>query len=171
MAVTLIRHTRVLGAEGLCYGRTDRPLADTFAAEAAAVRARLGFAPQFVVTSPSTRCRRLAEVLGAAELRVDARLLELNFGAWENRRWDDIPRAEVDAWAADFVTLVPPEGESLQALAARVEAVRRELAGETRSVAVITHAGPIRAWLCLAEGRPLARAFDYTIGHGECFAV
>src|SRR5690606_40479848 len=64
----LIRHTRVT-ASGLCYGRLDVPLAASFAEEARAVRKAL--AHQFpeglpaIWSSPSLRCRSLAEALDA----------------------------------------------------------------------------------------------------------
>lgn len=173
MALTLIRHTRVATAEGLCYGRTDVPLATTFAEEAAAVRTRLTPTPRLVFTSPSTRCRRLAEILGAEEVRIDARLVELDFGQWENRRWSDLPRAEVDRWAADFVTLAPPDGESLHALAARVDEFRQDVERilPEGDLAVVTHGGVIRAWLCRRERRPLQTAFERTVAFGACLTL
>lgn len=171
MAVTLIRHTRPAAAAGLCYGRTELPLGETFAEEAAAVRAQLGTAPRVVFTSPAARCRRLAETLGAAEVRVDPRLWELDFGAWENRRWDDVPRTEVDVWAVDFVERAPPGGESFRALVERVEAFREEREAEGGDDVVVTHAGVIRAWLCLAERRALATAFERKVEFGEVVRV
>lgn len=169
MTLLLVRHPRVAAPSGLCYGRTDVPLAATFTAELAMVRKRLRIAPPVVFTSPAGRCRRLAEALGAAEVRVDERLQELDFGDWENRRWDDLPRHKIDAWARDFVDRGPPGGESFRALAGRVDAFRREH-GKGGAV-VVTHAGVIRAWLCLACGTPLADAFHHRVAYGECIAV
>jgi alpha-ribazole phosphatase len=169
MAVMVIRHTRVAVAKGVCYGRTDVPLAGTFAQEAAAVRARLTVGPRVVFTSPAVRCQQLAQTLGAGEIRIDVRLWELDFGAWENRCWDDLPRAEVDAWAEEFVDAGPPGGESFRSLAQRVNAFRGELSGE--NIAVVTHAGVIRAWLCLEEGRPFSKAFERTVEFGECIEI
>lgn len=171
MNVVLIRHTRLVAAAGLCYGRTELPLAGTFAEEAADVRERLGRAPSLVFTSPAARCRRLADELGAENVRVDARLLELDFGAWENRRWDDVPRAEVDAWAEDFVERSPPGGESFRTLVERVAEFWREREAEGKDVVVVTHAGVIRAWLCLAEGRSLPTAFERAVEFGEVVNV
>lgn len=165
----LIRHTRVLTPPGLCYGRTEVPLAATFETEAAAVRASLPATPALVFTSPARRCRRLAESLGASEVRVDARLQELDFGAWENRRWDELPRAETEAWTENFVEAAPPGGESFRALAERVAAFRGEH-GASDAV-VVTHAGVVRAWLCLETGRPLAEAFAVAVQFGKWVAV
>ncbi|WP_158277534.1 alpha-ribazole phosphatase family protein [Opitutus sp. ER46] len=170
--MTLIRHTRVAGLAGLCYGRTDVGVAETFAEEVAAVRAALAGVDgaeggrRLVFTSPSQRCRRLAAELGAVDVRVDARLMELDFGAWENRAWADVPRTEIDAWARDYVRGAPPGGESFAALAERVAAFRAALP-EEENVVVVTHAGVIRAWLCGEEGRPLERAFERDVMFGE----
>ena len=70
-----------------------------------------------IVASPLRRAQDLARRLGDPE--TDARLVEMDFGAWEKRRWDDLPRDEIDAWAADFTGYAPPGGESVGAMAAR----------------------------------------------------
>lgn len=168
MSLTLIRHTRVLASEGLCYGRTEVPLAPTFQAEADAVRCQLGAQPKIVYSSPAARCRSLAEVLGS-DIRIDERLQELDFGNWENRRWNDLPRAELDAWAGNFVDVAPPRGESFRELTRRVESFRRDCAADNS--VVVTHAGVIRAWLCLARGWPLSAAFDVIVGFSELVPV
>lgn len=169
--IVLLRHTRVK-AEGICYGRAGVPLARTFAREAAAVRAQLPFAPAVVWTSPAARCRQLATTLHAGEVRVDGRLWELDFGAWEGRKWDDVPRAEIDAWAEDYVRRSPPGGESFLQVAARVADFRAELAARgERRVVVVTHGGVIRAWLCALEGRPLTDAWARPVDFGAVVPV
>ena len=47
MIVTLIRHTSVAVAPGICYGQSDVDVAASFADEAAAVRQRLGELPEY----------------------------------------------------------------------------------------------------------------------------
>ncbi len=122
MELHLIRHTAVAAA-GLCYGHHDVPLADTFAAEAAQLRAKLPeSAPGWrVLSSPAARCRRLAAALWPAPATVteDARLRELHFSSWENRPWAELPPDELNPWMADFVALAPPGGESFAELHAR----------------------------------------------------
>ena len=46
-------------------------------------------------------------------VRLDARLVELDFGSWEMHHWDTIPRAQIDAWAADVALYRPGDGESV----------------------------------------------------------
>jgi alpha-ribazole phosphatase len=159
MDLYLIRHTRTQAEAGVCYGRLDVPLAPTHADECAAVIDRLP-AAQVLWSSPLARCRVLAgaigERLGIAP-KIDARLCELDFGEWEGRRWDAIDRDQSERWSADYWNLAPPGGESYRDLHARVDAALEEmLARNARQVAVVTHAGPIRALLsrCLPRSLP-----------------
>lgn len=146
MALILLRHTTPDVAPGLCYGRTDLPLAAAFEAEAEAVLARL---PKVagIVTSPLFRCRALAERIGAARgcaVAEATALIEMDFGAWEGLAWADIPRAELDAWAADFMGYDGHGGESVAALLGRVGPALDGLAPDTL---VVCHAGVIKAAL------------------------
>lgn len=149
MRVILLRHTRTLGAEDRCIGRTDLRLADTFEAEAAAILMALPPVRR-IVTSPLSRCTRLAELI-ARERRlpvaVEPRLAEMSFGRWDGLPWDEVPRAEVDAWAADLHNARPHGGESVAELAARVAAALVNLGDGDL---VVTHNGVIRAALAAA---------------------
>jgi len=164
----LIRHTRLTGTDGLCYGRWEAGLADTFETEAEAVRRALPWTPAVVWTSPAERCRRLAERLAAgAVVRVDERLHELAFGAWEGRRWEEFHGPESEAWAQDPWTRRPPGGESAADLWARVAAVRAAwLARPEARLAIVTHAGVIRAWRALAQGADWREAGDWPVAFG-----
>lgn len=154
MNAVLIRHTHVIAPGGVCFGRTDVPLADTFASDAAMVRARLPWVPSAVWSSPAQRCLALAECLAPDAVRIDPRLQELNFGAWEGRRWDEFRDAESEAWALDPWNRRPPGGETAEELWARVGAVRADvLACAEARLAIVTHAGVIRAWRGHATGR------------------
>jgi len=155
MAVILLRHTRPVGAEGLCYGRTELPPGPDVAAEAARIAAALPPLAR-IVTSPLARARALAEALGpplGLSPEPDPRLAEMDFGSWEGLRWDDVPRAELDAWAADLLGARPHGGESVAMLAARMAEALAALEAGPAPVLVVTHAGPIRAALARA-GRP-----------------
>ena len=171
--IYLLRHTRLAGAEGLCYGHTDLPLAASYAEELAVIRDGLGgVAFGAVWSSPAGRCRRLAEEFAAAgQLRTEARLQELDFGAWENREWVSFRGPESEAWALDPWRLAPPGGESGAALWARVGAFRAELHGQVKTggapVLVVTHAGVIRAWLGLERGLGWAEAMRLPVQHGS----
>jgi alpha-ribazole phosphatase len=168
----LIRHTR-LQAEGLCYGRHDPPLAASFEAEAAVLATQIaGWPPMPVYSSPAPRCSRLAKYLDFRP-QYDDRLLELDFGDWEGRAWAEIPRAQSDAWAANFVHQAPPNGECYAALQARVVDFLQDLRNNGIAHAVvISHAGVIRACLAHLKRIPLEQSFtQITIGHSEIIQV
>lgn len=155
MHLILVRHTRPCVAADVCYGITDLDLAPTFEDEAAAIVATLPVADR-LVSSPLRRCRRLAERIGAARGVVpvfDERLREFDFGTWEGVRWGAIPRAELDAWAADFFHARPHGGESVHMLRERVEAAIADYRRSGESHVVITHAGVIKAALA-QSGHP-----------------
>jgi len=168
----LIRHTRVAATAGLCYGQFDVPLADTFAEEAQAVREAL--AHQFpaglppIWSSPSLRCRSLAETLGAP-FRLDPRLRELNFGAWEGRTWVELDSPEARHWGDNWQTAAPPQGESLPELLQRLRNFLAEI--DSRDALLITHAGPIRALHHLLLGEALEMAFRRPVGYGELLCL
>lgn len=155
MHMILVRHTRPSVAAGVCYGITDLDVATTFDDEAAAIVTTLP-ATDRLVSSPLRRCRRLAERIGTARDTVpvfDERLRELDFGTWEGVPWDAIPRAELDAWAADFFHARPHGGESVHMLRERVETAIADYRRSGKSHMMITHAGVIKAALA-RSGHP-----------------
>ncbi|WP_112321604.1 histidine phosphatase family protein [Oceanibium sediminis] len=164
MGLTLIRHPRVV-APGLCYGRHDPPLAPGWGADVRRLAHELDLGPArppAIVSSPAERALTLAEGLADAltlPLSTDPRLQELDFGAWEGRCWQDIPRTESDPWAEDPETLAPPGGESFNALKQRVAAALADAEGAV----VVTHAGPIRAAWILSGAETFATAFARSV--------
>lgn len=144
MGLTFFRHPPT-DAMGLCYGRQDVPLAPGHQDAIARATLVLPTNASHVVSSPSARCVALAHPLAQSAdipLKLDARLMELNFGEWEGRPWAEIDRAESDRWASSPLTKAPPGGETFAELTRRVTEV---LTGLTDCV-IVTHAGPIRAW-------------------------
>lgn len=166
MRLFLIRHPRVSAPRGWCYGRSDLPLAADPAGSAAALRRLL---PQdcATVSSPLQRCLRLAAALTPTPC-IDADWQELDFGAWENRAFDSLPRADIDAWAASPWDFRMPQGESGADLAARVQRALARLHREaTEDIAVVTHAGPIRAAVGILRGDPRSRWLDLPVPIGS----
>jgi len=151
MRLWLIRHPPPAVAAGTCYGATDLPLADNPAALAVRLQQVLP-AGVPLYSSPLQRCRLLAEQLHP-QPRFDDRLREIDFGDWEMQPWDALDRKLIDAWAADPFHFVPPGGEGVAALRARVRAFLDELREE---VVLVVHAGVIK--VCVAE---LAGATDW----------
>ncbi|MDO9242815.1 MAG: alpha-ribazole phosphatase family protein [Rhodocyclaceae bacterium] len=160
MRLYLIRHPRPAVAPGICYGSTDLALAEDPAVHVAALRGLLPpGAPLY--SSPLARCRLLAELVHPAPV-FDDRLREIDFGDWEMRPWESIDRAALDAWAAAPLHYVPPGGESVAMLRARVMACLADLPDEA---VLVTHAGVMKLCAALLAGVPtdawLALSFDY----------
>ncbi len=172
MIIHLIRHTAV-DAPGICYGHYDVPLADTFAAEATLLKTKLlsalstGFQ---VFSSPAARCLALAAEFGTP-ITPDERLREMNFGAWENRLWTELPRLETEPWMADYVTLAPPQGETFGGVQDRAVAFLAELAAASTAkeepVLVFSHGGTIRALVSYCLEIPLRNAFQLRIDYAS----
>jgi len=174
MQLFLVRHPQPEIAPGICYGRTDVPAsADQVARVASSLRAAglPGALP--IYASPLARCTALARALDVP-VTLDARLAEMDFGAWEMRPWDAIPRAEVDAWVADLLHYRPGGAENVLDVARRVAAFHEELrqSGQSRAL-VICHAGAMRLLSALNEGGSIdeaalrAAASPHRIAYGE----
>jgi alpha-ribazole phosphatase len=171
----LVRHPQPDVAPGLCYGASDVAVLEP---ELVRVQAALhtaglpGALP--VISSPLQRCALLAQRLQPVSLRFDARLVEMDFGSWELRAWDTIPRSEVDAWAADLLHYRPGGAECVLDVAQRVAACIDELrqAGGAEAL-LICHAGTIRLLSAMQGGARLEQAaldaarIPHRIGYGE----
>jgi alpha-ribazole phosphatase len=178
MRLILVRHPKPLVAPGVCYGSTDLAVAPE---EVARVLAELGqhLSPGLpLFSSPLRRCADLAALLPCASRSVDPRLVEIDFGQWEMRHWDDIPRAEVDAWAADVTAYRPGGGESVLQMAARVAAFHDELLRQPHAGAIVVcHAGTMRllaarhAGLSLEAMARKAAGAPHQIGYGQCLVL
>jgi alpha-ribazole phosphatase len=168
MEIYLIRHTEVKGSKTICYGQSNPPLADTFLDEAAALKAKLPTDFDAIYSSPLLRCKLLAEELDFQNIQFEESLMEVNFGTWEGKLWDEIPQAELDLWMNDFVNRTPPQGESLINLNARVLAFLTKVKEtQYQKIAIISHAGPIRCTLAFINNKPLKDIFEIKLAFGE----
>jgi alpha-ribazole phosphatase len=142
------RHPRAEDSAGRCIGRTDLAL-DRRRAKRLAHRirsaARWHGLPSAASVSPLRRCRDVGHWLRrwGWRVEVDARLQELDFGAWDGLPWSHVAWAEVEAWQADLLHHAPGGGESLHSLARRVQDFIDSAAPGPRLV--VTHAGWINA--------------------------
>lgn len=137
----LLRHGEPL-ARDTCYGRSDPTLREPPARTAKRL-GPIGF--KRLLSSPSERCLALARALApGVEPSVNPALMELDFGAWEGRRWDEIPRAGLDAWARQPLDYRMPGGESARDLMRRVDDWARRLRPGPGDL-IVAHAGSLRA--------------------------
>lgn len=172
--VIFIRHTAVDLPPGVCYGRSDVPLRPDFRAQASGVRKRLARHAPFgaVYTSPLSRCTLLAGQCGYPDAVRDSRLLELDFGAWELQRYEDIRDPRLEEWYRDYLHVPATGGESFVQQLARVSLFLDELrAAPSRRVAVFAHGGTIACAQVYAGVVPLDKAFSRVPGYGDIVPI
>lgn len=186
MDLVLIRHAHPAVDDGVCYGRLDLPLTEPMSPPADAILIAASAAalangvppPKRIVCSPAQRAhvtaQRIAQACmgpaGTTALTIDkdARLLELDFGAWEGQRWDAVPRVELDRWAADMMDARPHGGESARSAYARVAewADSLQVSASEPCLWVVGHAGPTRMLAAHWLGLPLSVTLDWQLGWG-----
>jgi alpha-ribazole phosphatase len=181
MDIILIRHTSV-DAAGLCYGRTDVPLAATFEEEAEAVVAKVSavidLAEARIYSSPLTRSRRLAEYLCRHDkqrnnIHFNDALMEMDFGSWEGKKWKKIARNDskrLMKWMASYVRQPAPKGESFRDVyersVAAFEAIASDDSHPDAPRVIVAHAGVVRSMIAHALGVKLRRAALLGIDYG-----
>ena len=172
MDIVLIRHPAVALDSGVCYGHSVVALADAAEISASALALKLATLqvppPRVLMSSPLTRCATLAAVMAndfGCALSHDDRLKEMDFGEWEQQRWDAIDRELLDDWAANFEHARAHGGESVAQFVARVRAwldcVRARRASCRRRI--VTHAGVMRAIASLVLDVPLERCLRWSL--------
>jgi alpha-ribazole phosphatase len=149
----LIRHAPS-EPQGRLYGRVDVSARIEGEPGIAALRELLRGVERRV-SSPARRCRETAAAIWpegpAAEL--DARLWEQDFGAWDGKPFAYIPDLG-PLPPEQLAAHRPPGGESFDDLVRRATPALREIAEQRADapLAVIAHAGTIRAALAMALG-------------------
>lgn len=197
MNVHFIRHTSPNIATGVCYGQADIDLAKSFEQESRVLLNKLSKQTNngqydYLFSSPAKRCLLLAEKIQSNQstpqnnININTKLQEVDFGDWELRTWDDIPRSESQPWTDDFVHVAPPNGESLLTMQKRVHAFIDELntlkqpsislisssiqekkTPPNSSIAVVTHAGVMRLIAAYYLQIPLSEIFNLKLNYGQ----
>ena len=102
------------------------------------------------VSSPLDRARETMEIirealgLPPADYATDKRLLEVNYGGWQEHSWEDLRKTrskEIEARFADLWGTVAPGGESYQQATQRLTDWLNEVTEDTIAV---THGGAMR---------------------------
>ena len=163
MTLYVCRHGRTdANASGLLLGRADPGLDPLGRAQARAMAQSLP-RPDLVITSPLQRCRETAAAFASgsgqgpeAEVRVDDRLIELDYGDYDLVPLRDIPAEVWQRWRRD-PHFRPPGGETLAELADRVSGALGEVQDRAAEVdvVVVSHVSPIKAALAWALGVPI----------------
>lgn len=162
--LVIVRHGRTAeNKAGQLLGRHDPDLDDEGRRQADVVAEWIGPVDR-VVSSPLARATQTAEAFGA-EVEIDERWIELDYGDFDTAHPADIPREVWERWRTD-PEFAPPGGESMAALVRRVTAGANDLLADAveRNVVVVTHVSPIKATLSWVLGGVDQVAFRARVG-------
>lgn len=164
--ILLVRHAATAWSGVRYCGRSDPPLSEHGAAEAARLAEDLGpilRADWLVVSSPSVRALATADAIavaaGTGRVEVDDRWREADLGVAEGRTFDELATIEPElaaALAAGDLAIDWPDGETHSSLARRVATAWDALVERGRSAVVVTHAGPLLHAHAIAQRRALS---------------
>ena len=154
--LAFIRHAPTTWTEhGRLQGRADVPLSPGGRAAASRRRLPATLAGASWATSPLIRARDTARLMGASHIKVEPRLIEMDWGRWEGRRLA-VLRGELGAAMieneARGLDFRPDGGESPRDVQARLAPWLAETAAGNDNLVAVTHKGVIRAMLALATG-------------------
>lgn len=174
--IYLIRHTKPNVAQGICYGQTDLDVSDDFYSAAALVEKILPPKHEidFFYSSPLKRCAKLAEYLSSDDKNIitDKRLMELNFGEWELKKWEDIPRHTIEDWCEDYEHKSSHGGETFNQLYTRtVEFWEEKIIPVPQKSLIVTHAGVIRSLLGYVLEIPKRNLFSINLEYAQVVQI
>lgn len=170
----LVRHTSLDIQPDICYGQSDIDVSASFIEEATIVKEKLQqFQANTIYTSPSQRCTKLADFCGFPKAIRDQRLLELNFGDWENQKWDEIDDPNLALWYEDWIDTSTTNGESFQMQYARYCDFISTLTAENndQTVIVFTHSGILHCARIQQGIDTFKTTFDHKFNYGEVLAI
>ena len=161
MRLIMIRHPKTEANERkLVYGRTDALYSKAGEATIPGIVERLhSIKIDRIYSSPLTRTRLLAEAIAADhavaadEIIMDDRILEMNFGKFENMTIPELEETYPEEFAEyrkDFNDCVVPGGESFRQLYDRTvdflkEIYKRHEKGDEQTIVVVSHSMVIHA--------------------------
>ncbi len=150
-----IRHAATDLAGTFC-GSSNPPLNDLGRSQVAQLLTQLTQPIHTVYTSHLLRAHQTAEPIAQAHqapLHLRPALREIDFGDWESLTWSDIETRNptfAAKWVAEFPALPTPNGEPIQLFRTRILTELnhlRTLAEPGQTIAIVTHAGPLRVLL------------------------
>jgi len=156
MIVALLRHGRTEWNDvRRMQGRADIPLSDAGRAQVATWRLPAALAGARVVASPLVRAIETARLLCGTEPQVEPDLIEMDWGAWEGRTFEQL-RAELgpvyavaEALGVDYR---PPDGESPRDVQDRIGRWFGRVPAGRGPIVAVTHQGVLRALVAKLTG-------------------
>ena len=160
MKIWITRHGQTaLNHDRRMQGLTDAPLNEKGIAQARLSRQKIGDVRfDAVYSSPLVRARLTGSIIGGVDLSeiiVDRRLIEVDFGKYERRKYYLLGPAMTAYWAMPRIFPVPATVETPDSMKARAAALLRELESrDYENVLVACHGGIMRALCGYLEDAP-----------------
>ncbi|MDO5134261.1 MAG: histidine phosphatase family protein [Eubacteriales bacterium] len=151
MKIWLTRHGQTnLNKRRLMQGLTDEPLNETGLAQARAARERIGDVRfDAVYASPLQRAVITGSIIGGVrpeEVRIDPRLIEADFGRYEQRGFFRLGPFMTLYWAFPELFPAPATVETVASMVARSRSFLQELETQDyENVLIACHGGIIRS--------------------------
>ena len=164
----LVRHGQSKANEcGYLVGNMEAPLSSLGERQANAVSEYIlkSYKVDVVYSSPLSRaCNTVKGVADALNLPIikEKELTEFNFGKWEGLTLEEIKNSfdnGYSRWASDPGVVVPPCGEAMAELQARVVKMLKEICKKEdgKTVLIGSHSSVIRAFQCYVQGLPIEK--------------
>lgn len=152
-------------------GPLDPHLTEEGLAQAELVAAAIAeLNPEIIVASPLNRTRQTAEAISKVTglpINFDQTWIECSFGIWDGMSIEEVKArypADYQAWLSS-TAFAPPEGESYDAVAIRIEEALEQIVSmyPSQRVAVVTHNGTIKTAAKLAIDSPAESIFHIDV--------
>jgi broad specificity phosphatase PhoE len=164
LSVYLLRHGETpYNADNNRYcGRTDIELTTKGIMQAQGIKSQLdGMHIDAVYSSPLKRAKHTAQLATGRDPVADQRLIEIDFGNWENKTKDEFIVENPDLWYNWIMdpsnTKAGGTGESGNTIVARIDSFYNEMLERhaNQTIVVVGHNGINRLFLAFKLGMPL----------------
>ena len=152
-------------------GPLNPELTETGLAQAEKVAAAVAqLNPEVIIASPLKRTTQTAEAISRATglpITIEDTWIECSFGIWDGLSIDEVKEkypADYQSWISS-TGFAPPEGESYDSVALRIEAGLNQIAAEYpgQRVVVVTHNGTIKSAAKVVVGGPSDSIFHIDV--------
>jgi len=152
-------------------GPLNPELTETGLAQAEKVAAAVAqLNPEVIIASPLKRTTQTAEAISRATglpITIEDTWIECSFGIWDGLSIDEVKEkypADYQSWISS-TRFAPPEGESYDSVALRIEAGLNQIAAEYpgQRVVVVTHNGTIKSAAKVVVGGPSDSIFHIDV--------
>ena len=126
--------------------------------------------PEVIIASPLKRTTQTAEAISritGLPITYDETWIECSFGIWDGLSIDEVKErypADYQSWISS-TSFAPPEGESYDSVAQRIDAALYQIAAEYpgQRVVVVTHNGTIKSAAKVVVGAPAESIFHIDV--------